>query len=198
MKAMWNPSRKQRVATRNIATEDLPRTTRSPPSGQTGSILMSQTRFDCLVRQTLVIGFALGLLLLGIAGQQRVSAQASSRERELEPEPTVSLSAATIIDILRREPGLLLEVKRVLVRKAYEQGRLLDPVDLSDDAVFQLLQDDENVRVLATEEIEKRGYVRAKPTRKEMQKDGIERVPSAESAAAAGSAPVPRKASESQ
>jgi protein involved in polysaccharide export with SLBB domain len=90
-----------------------------------------------------------------------------------DPEPLVSLSAATIIDILRREPGLLLEVKRLLVRKAYEQGRLLDPADVADDALFQLLRDDNNVRVLATHEIERREYVRPKPTRQEMEKDRI-------------------------
>jgi protein involved in polysaccharide export with SLBB domain len=123
-------------------------------------------------RRSAVI-FILGILLVG-AGQERILAQA---DYERDPEPTVSLSAGTIIEILRREPGLLLEVKRLLVRKAYEQGRLLDPSDLSDDALFLLLREDENVRALATGEIEKREYVRPKPTRKEMEKDQIERVP---------------------
>jgi protein involved in polysaccharide export with SLBB domain len=70
----------------------------------------------------------------------------------------------------------LLEVKRVLVRQAYGQGRLLDPTDLTDDALFELLREDDNVRILATEEIEKREYIRAKPTRVEMQKNNVERV----------------------
>jgi len=90
-----------------------------------------------------------------------------------DPEPLVSLSAAAITEILRQEPGLLLEVKRLLVRKAYEQGRLLDPADVTDDALFQLLRDDNNVRVLATQEIERREYIRPKPTRQEMEKDRI-------------------------
>ena len=90
-----------------------------------------------------------------------------------DPEPPVSLSAATISEILRQEPGLLLEVKRLLVRKAYEQGRLLDPADVTDDALFQLLRDDNNVRVLATQEIERREYIRPKPTRQEMEKERI-------------------------
>ncbi len=42
-------------------------------------------------------------------------------------EAVVSLSAATLSEILRREPGLLLEVKRLLVRQAYEQGRSARP-----------------------------------------------------------------------
>src|SRR5208282_1435753 len=101
------------------------------------------------------------------------------------------LSAAAIIEILRREPGLLLEVKRLLVRKAYEQGRLLDPADLTDDALFELLREDNNVRVLATQEIESREYVRPKPTRQEMAENRIARVPASESAKAAGSGATP-------
>jgi len=40
----------------------------------------------------------------------------------------------------------LLEVKKALVRKAYEEGRLLNPEDLTDESVFQLLQDDAAAR----------------------------------------------------
>ena len=87
-----------------------------------------------------------------------------------EAEQRVSLSATTITQILRNEPGLLLAVKKSLVRRAYEQGRLLDPADLTDDALFQLLQEDNNVRILATREIEDRRYVLVKPTAREYGK----------------------------
>jgi protein involved in polysaccharide export with SLBB domain len=147
-------------------------------------------------------GLSLLVLLLVIVGPQKLLAQTdhersrSSRgsalidPQEADADSLVSLSAATIIDILSQEPGLLLEVKRLLVRKAYEQGRLLDPADLTDDALFQLLRDDNLVRVLATQEIEWREYVRAKPTRKEMEKDRIERVSPFGSAAASGTGAV--------
>ncbi len=87
---------------------------------------------------------------------------------ELEAEQRVSLSAETIISILRDEPGLLLQVKKMLVRKAYEQGRILDPADLTDDALYRLLRQDENVRIIATREIEDRYYIRAKPSKEEL------------------------------
>src|SRR6185437_9323697 len=107
--------------------------------------------------------------------------QADSRA-EQEAEQMVALSADKIITILRQEPGLLLEVKKVLVRKAYEQGRLLDSVDLTDDAIFQLLREDQNVRVLATQQIEDRNYIRAKPTREEIARDlGARETPPPES-----------------
>jgi polysaccharide biosynthesis/export protein len=87
---------------------------------------------------------------------------------EQEAEQKVALSPDKIIDLLRQEPGLLLQVKKMLVRKAYEQGRILDPEDLSDEALFQLLREDHAICVLATREIEDREYVKAKPSRDEI------------------------------
>lgn len=88
-----------------------------------------------------------------------------------EAEEKVSLSADKIVEILRDEPGLLLQVKKLLVMKAYEQGRILDPADLTDDALFRLLREDNNVRILATREIEDRHYIRVKPSEEEIEKE---------------------------
>jgi protein involved in polysaccharide export with SLBB domain len=90
---------------------------------------------------------------------------------EQEAEAKVSFSAETIIGMLRHEPGLLLQVKKMLVRKAFEQGRVLEQSDLTDDQVFRLLRDDENIRILATHEIEDRSYIRAKPTQQELERE---------------------------
>lgn len=125
----------------------------------------------------LACGRTLALVLALGFGLGPAAAQSVARRDDPDMEPQISLSPDTILEILRREPGLRLEVKRVLVRKAYEQGRLLDAADLSDDALYQLLRDDDNARVLATEEIEQREYIRAKPTRAEMEKDKIRRLP---------------------
>jgi protein involved in polysaccharide export with SLBB domain len=96
--------------------------------------------------------------------------QANSRA-EHEAEQMVSLSPDRILSILRQEPGLLLQVKKALVRKAFEQGRILDPNDLTDDALFTLIRQDDNIRVIATHEIVDRGYVKAKPTREQLARD---------------------------
>lgn len=121
---------------------------------------------------------------------------------ELEAEQKVALSADKIIEMLRQETGLLLQVKKKLVREAFAQGRILDPSDLTDDALFRLLRDDENIRVLATREIENRYYVRAKPTKQEIEQQqvlaaqlGLSR---AGSALAATGAPTARPAGVSQ
>jgi len=132
-----------------------------------------------ILRRNLVTPTGLVLALLAcsgfLAGQDsgyssaRTAAveQAGSRA-EQEAEKMVALSADKIIELLQQEPGLLLQVKKMLVRKAYEQGRVLDPQDLTDEALFRILRRDENVRVLATHEIVEREYIRVKPTREEI------------------------------
>jgi len=96
--------------------------------------------------------------------------QANSRA-EHEAEQMVSLSADRILSILRQEPGLLLQVKKALVRKAFDQGRILDPNELTDDALFTLIREDDNIRVIATREIVDRSYIKAKPTREEIARN---------------------------
>src|SRR5215813_13272974 len=122
-----------------------------------------------------MIALELGVLCLPLPAQEggyssRTAAVDPANSRaEQEAERLVALSAEKIIELLQQEPGLLLQVKKVMVRKAYEQGRLLDPADLTDEALFRMLRQDENVRVLATREIVDRGYIRVKPSRRELQ-----------------------------
>ncbi len=89
---------------------------------------------------------------------------------EQAAEQQVALSPDRIIALLQQEPGLLLEVKKMLVRKAYEQGRILDPEELTDDALFRLLHEDHATCVLVTHELVDREYVKAKPTREETER----------------------------
>src|SRR6266568_8438104 len=127
----------------------------------------------------LALAVALGIALSGVnlsPAQVQPSAYSTDKSTmaksraEQEAEQRVALSPDKIIELLRQEPGLLLQVKKMLVRKAYEQGRILDPEDLTDEAVFQLLTEDHNICVLATREIEDRSYVRAKPTQEEIER----------------------------
>jgi polysaccharide export outer membrane protein len=109
---------------------------------------------------------------------------------EAEAERLVSLSADKILSILADEPGLLLECKKLLVRTAFAQGRVLTADELSDDAVFRLVRDEQSVRILFTREIQDRYYVRAKPTKEELERDwekGRIRVPDAAELQAEGS-----------
>lgn len=99
--------------------------------------------------------------------------QADSRA-EKEAERLVSLPAERIILLLEQEPGLFLEVKKMLARNAYEQGRILTAEELTDDAIFRLVLDDEETRAQITQQIVERGYVRAKPTNEELAREMAE------------------------
>lgn len=95
----------------------------------------------------------------------------SDSRAEKEAERLVSLPSERIVLFLQQEPGLFLEVKKMLVRRAYSQGRVIEQKELTDEAVFRLIRDDEEVRSLVTQQIVDRGYVRAKPTREELAKE---------------------------
>src|SRR5260370_17710413 len=63
----------------------------------------------------------------------------SRSQAEQQAEQTASLSAQKLIALLQKEPGLLLEVKKSLVRKQFGQGRTSEPLDPTDDTLFRLL-----------------------------------------------------------
>jgi len=107
------------------------------------------------------------------ASRTRALDEADSRA-EKEAERLVSLPPEKIVLLLQQEPGLFLVIKKMLVRRAYAQGRVVDPKELTDDAVFRAVRDDEEVRSLVTQQIVERGYVRAKPTREEMAREVAE------------------------
>ncbi len=139
---------------------------------------MSRRLCDTFRYRAFVVLLGGGVALSVTAWSQQSSAysrstaidQANSRA-EQAAEQMVSLSADSILSILRGEPGLLLQVKKALVRKAFEQGRILDPKDLTDDGLFRIIREDESIRIIATREIVDRSYVRAKPTREELARN---------------------------
>ena len=161
--------------------------------------------FDVLRRGVVLSAFLLIVGPTATMGQavpktvnpRRTTASSTEESRaEQEADRLVSLSAEKIIALLDQEPGLLLQVKKMLVRKAYDQGRLLDPEDLTDDALFKLIGRDENIRVLVTREIEDREYVRAKPTREELERERQRIGPQALTASAAQEKPAEGKNQE--
>src|SRR4051812_30187323 len=97
-----------------------------------------------------------------------------SDEAEAQERSQASLNSDDINQILRNDPALMLYVKKLLVRKAYEQGRLLEQADLTDDEVLRLVRDDDSIRAVVSDEIMERGYLRVRPTQKELARDLIE------------------------
>ncbi len=68
------------------------------------------------------------------------------------------LPAERIVDVLRRDPGLVLAVKEAILKNAEQQGRILESSELTDSALFRMVADDPSAALIATQEMTRRGY----------------------------------------
>ena len=71
----------------------------------------------------------------------------------------VAASAAQILEVLNREAGLMVELKRLLARDAGASGQILEESDMTDNAVTERLGSDLRARVLATRLLQRYGYL---------------------------------------
>src|SRR5690349_14215058 len=97
----------------------------------------------------------------------RQNYRAVEQNRSATPDADAALSSDVIIQLLRSEPALKLQVKRVLIQKALDEGRLLAEEDLGDTDLYGLIRDDLTIRKIASDEIEKRHYIALRPTDEE-------------------------------
>src|SRR6266576_3944392 len=71
----------------------------------------------------------------------------------------VSASADQILEVLNKEAGLMVELKRLLAQEAGISGQILEESDLTDVAVAERLRSDLHVRVMATRLLQRYGYL---------------------------------------
>jgi protein involved in polysaccharide export with SLBB domain len=72
----------------------------------------------------------------------------------------VAASAPQIKEVLIKDPGLLVEVKRWIAKEASDNGQIISDEDLSDDAVFDRLVNDVAFRSVVTRLVQRYGYLR--------------------------------------
>jgi polysaccharide biosynthesis/export protein len=77
----------------------------------------------------------------------------------------VAATANQIIEVVTKEAGMMVELKRLLAQDAGVSGQILEESDLTDDAVKERLYTDLHARVLATRLLQRYGYLvpRANP-----------------------------------
>jgi polysaccharide export outer membrane protein len=71
----------------------------------------------------------------------------------------VAASAADIKIVLVKDTGLMVELKRWVAREATSQGQIISETDLTDDAIFDRLQSDVQFRAVATQLVQRYGYL---------------------------------------
>jgi polysaccharide export outer membrane protein len=71
----------------------------------------------------------------------------------------VAASVARVEELLRKEPGLLVELKRWVAKEATDRGQILDDAELIDQAIFERLTRDLEFRSVATRLLQRYGYL---------------------------------------
>ena len=74
----------------------------------------------------------------------------------------VAASATQVGDLLRKDPGLLVELKRWVAKEATDRGQILDDAELNDQAIFERLNYDLEFRSVATRLLQRYGYLMPK------------------------------------
>jgi len=98
----------------------------------------------------------------GLIRAQGSSSFAGSGERTdivTENLRRVAATAEQILDILNRNPGLMVELKRWIAQDAGESGQVLEESDLNDNALAQRINQDLRTRVIATRLLRRYGYL---------------------------------------
>jgi polysaccharide biosynthesis/export protein len=71
----------------------------------------------------------------------------------------VAASAQDIKTVLVKDTGLMVELKRWVAKDATSQGQIISESDLTDDAIFDRLQADVQFRSIATQLVQRYGYL---------------------------------------
>jgi len=124
-------------------------------------------------RQGMVLRVGLGLAIFGarLFGQTQATPIAPS-DLARQNLAHVAASVGQIVGILHRDPGLMVELKRWIAKDATDHGQLISDADLADEAIFERLETDVTFRSVATQLVQKYGYL--KPTVNPESQEGRE------------------------
>src|ERR1700731_76123 len=102
--------------------------------------------------------------------QQNTREDNSSVSGDPRPSPRVSdlaaenyghlaAAVADIRDVLLRDSGLLVELKRIAIKEATDNAQIVEDSSLTDDAIFSRLEREVRFRSLATRLVQRYGYL---------------------------------------
>ncbi len=111
------------------------------------------------------VGASLLVLLVScppVHSQQQRSNPLGPSDLATENLNRVAASSAQVEDVLRKEPGLLVELKRWVAKEATDRGQIVEDSDLADQAIFDRLSRDLSFRAVATRLLQRYGYLTPK------------------------------------
>src|SRR6202142_1059298 len=104
-------------------------------------------------------GFAIGFFSAPARAQVQESAAPASSPLARDNMALVGASSAEIKVVLLKDAGLLVELKRWVAKDATDHGQIIIETDLTDDAIFDRLEADAQFRSVATQLLQKYGYL---------------------------------------
>lgn len=107
----------------------------------------------------LCAGLGLAAAGLSLFAQTRQQPPVAPSELSRQNMARVAASAGQLVAILRKDPGLMVELKRWLAKDATDHGQLISDSDLADEAIFDRLENDVVFRSVATTLVQKYGYL---------------------------------------
>lgn len=130
------------------------------------SMFQKKRRTQWGIGLCLAMAFCVPLQAQQQSDKQPPREQATSTRRAEEPSDfaqdnlnRVAASADQLLEVLNKEAGLMVELKRLLAQEATISGQILEESDLTDLSVAQRLRSDLQARVLATRLLQRYGYL---------------------------------------
>jgi len=108
-------------------------------------------------RTWLLIGFCLAAACSIVFAQARQQVQKSDLGRQNMAR--VAATVGQLVAILHKDPGLMVELKTWIAKDATDHGQLISDSDLTDEAIFDRLENDITFRAVATGLVQKYGYL---------------------------------------
>src|SRR5215475_1074117 len=131
----------------------------------TGLRWATRQAFATLLTVSLAVPLALPQQETQEKSQRQESAPTSARVPARPPDiisdnlDRVAASAPQILEVLTKEPGLMVELKRLIAQEAGISGQILEESDLTDASVGDRLRSDLHTRVIATRLLQQYGYL---------------------------------------
>jgi protein involved in polysaccharide export with SLBB domain len=106
----------------------------------------------------------LALICLGatrgsVVAQSRPQPPVQTSELGRQNMARVAATVGQLVAIFHKDPGLMVELKRWIAKDATDHGQLVSDSDLTDEAIFDRLENDITFRSVATAVVQKYGYL---------------------------------------
>jgi len=117
-----------------------------------------------VVRQFVAMALAVLMVCPAMQAQQPTQAQqhltqAVGSDLAAQNNSRVAASPTQIREVLQKDPGLMVELKRWVAKEATDRGQIVNDSDLTDQAIYDRLTGDTEFRSVATRLLQRYGYL---------------------------------------